>query len=173
MKHNARSSRESIRFARISPIPIGWKKTTRTSFHTTLPRHCAMRATLALSCQKNMAALGCGYTEAALMMQAIAESGAAIAGCSCIHVNIFMPGAIRKYGTKEQKERWIPRLITLQDRAAFGVTEPDAGINTTHVKCKAEWDSKRQCYIVSGQKIWTSVARKPTRLCCWSVRHPA
>ncbi|MFY9326893.1 MAG: acyl-CoA dehydrogenase family protein [Georgfuchsia sp.] len=107
---------------------------------------------------------GLGYTEAALMMQAIAESGAAIAGCSCIHVNIFMPGAIRKYGTKEQKERWIPRLITLQDRAAFGVTEPDAGINTTHVKCKAEWDATRQCYIVSGQKIWTSVAQEANKV---------
>lgn len=107
---------------------------------------------------------GLGYTEAALMMQAIAESGAAIAGCSCIHVNIFMPGAIRRYGTQEQKERWIPRLITLQDRAAFGVTEPDAGINTTHLKTKAEWDPKRQRYIISGQKIWTSVAQEANKV---------
>src|SRR5688500_15217255 len=37
---------------------------------------------------------GLGYTEAALMMQAIAESGACMAGCTSIHVNIFMPGAI-------------------------------------------------------------------------------
>jgi len=102
---------------------------------------------------------GLGYTEGALMMQAIAESGAGLAGCSSIHVNIFMPGAILKYGTPEQKERWIKRLITLKDRAAFGVTEPGAGLNTTHLTTKAEWDAKRNCYIISGQKIWTSTAQ--------------
>ena len=72
---------------------------------------------------------GLGYTEASLMMQAIAESGAGIAGCSAIHVNIFLPGAIFKFGTEEQKQRWIEPLLTMKDRAAFGITEPGAGMN--------------------------------------------
>lgn len=102
---------------------------------------------------------GLGVTEAALMMQAIAESGACLAGCTAVHVNIFVPKSILKHGTEEQKQRWIPNLITLKDRSAFGVTEPDAGIDTTHTKTKAEWDPKRQRYIVSGQKIWMSTAQ--------------
>lgn len=102
---------------------------------------------------------GLGFTEATLMMQTIAESGACMSGCSAVHMNIFTPGAILKYGTKEQKERWISRLITLEDRTCFGVTEPDAGIDTTHAKLKAEWDPKQKRYIVSGQKIWTSTAQ--------------
>jgi acyl-CoA dehydrogenase len=102
---------------------------------------------------------GLGYTEAALMMQTIAESGACLAGCTAVHVNIFVPASIMKYGTEEQKQRWVSRLITLQDRSAFGVTEPDAGIDTTHIKTKAEWDPERKRYIVSGQKIWMSLAQ--------------
>lgn len=107
---------------------------------------------------------GLGYTEAALMMQAIAESGAAVAGCTTVHVNIFMPGAIRRFGSPEQKERWIERLLTLKDRAAFGITEPTAGLNTPEAKVKAEWDPKRQRYIVSGQKIWTSLAQEANKV---------
>ncbi|MFO1188330.1 MAG: acyl-CoA dehydrogenase family protein [Alphaproteobacteria bacterium] len=102
---------------------------------------------------------GLGYTEAALMMQTIAESGGCLAACSAVHVNIFGPGAIVKYGTDEQKRRWVNRLITLKDRSAFGVTEPGAGIDTTHLTTKAEWDAKSQRYIISGQKIWTSTAQ--------------
>jgi acyl-CoA dehydrogenase len=102
---------------------------------------------------------GLGYTEAALMMQTIAESGACLAGCTSVHVNIFVPAAILKYGTEDQKQRWVSRLVTLKDRSAFGVTEPDAGIDTTHIKTKAEWDPKRQRYIVSGQKTWMSLAQ--------------
>jgi len=102
---------------------------------------------------------GLGFTEAALMMQTISESGGCQAAASAVHMNIFSPGAILKFGTKEQKERWIPRLISLEDRTCFGVTEPGAGIDTTRAKLKAEWDPERQRYIVSGQKIWTSTAQ--------------
>jgi acyl-CoA dehydrogenase len=76
-----------------------------------------------------------------------------------VHMNIFSPGAILKFGTDEQKKRWIPRLITLEDRCCFGVTEPDAGIDTTRAKLKAQWTPARNAYIVSGQKIWTSTAQ--------------
>jgi acyl-CoA dehydrogenase len=102
---------------------------------------------------------GLGFTEAAMMMQTISESGGCQAAASAVHMNIFSPGAILKFGTKEQKERWIRRLITLEDRTCFGVTEPDAGIDTTHAKLKAEWNPERQRYIVTGQKIWTSTAQ--------------
>jgi acyl-CoA dehydrogenase len=107
---------------------------------------------------------GLGYVEAALMMQAIAESGACLAGCTAVHVNIFMPGAILKFGTKEQKERWIRQLITLEDRSAFAVTEPDAGIDTTHISTKAEWDPKQKKYIVSGKKTWCSTAQLSNKI---------
>ena len=100
---------------------------------------------------------GLGMTEAALMMQAIAESGAAMSGCSAIHMNIFSPNVIVVFGTEEQKARMLPPLIKGQTRACFAVTEPDAGLDTTHLKTQAL--RKGDHYLVSGRKVWTSTAQ--------------
>src|SRR3546814_5460629 len=54
---------------------------------------------------------GLGITEAAVMMQAVAESGAAMSGASAIHMNIFGLHPVVKFGTKEQKHRMLPPLI--------------------------------------------------------------
>ncbi len=100
---------------------------------------------------------GLGITEAALMMQTIAESGACLSGCSSIHLNIFGPNPIVRYGTDEQKQRMLPPLINGNEKACFGVTEPDAGLNTTHLKTRAE--NRGDHYLVNGSKVWTSTAQ--------------
>ena len=100
---------------------------------------------------------GLGITEAALMMQTIAESGACLSGCSSIHLNIFGPNPIVRYGTDEQKQRMLPPLINGTEKACFGVTEPDAGLNTTHLKTRAE--NRGDHYLVNGSKVWTSTAQ--------------
>jgi acyl-CoA dehydrogenase len=105
---------------------------------------------------------GLGFVEGALMMQAIAETGACLSGCSAVHVNIFGPEAVILHGTEEQRERWVNRLITLKDRACFGVTEPNAGVDTTRAQCRAEWNGKH--YVVSGQKIWTTTAQEANKI---------
>ncbi|MFP6757511.1 MAG: acyl-CoA dehydrogenase family protein, partial [Alphaproteobacteria bacterium] len=71
---------------------------------------------------------GLGITEAALMMGTIAASGAAMSGCSAVHMNIFGPNPIVVFGTDEQKARMLPPLIRGEQRACFGVTEPDTGL---------------------------------------------
>tara|TARA_A100001037_G_scaffold184926_1_gene165693 strand:+ start:456 stop:1622 length:1167 start_codon:yes stop_codon:yes gene_type:complete len=100
---------------------------------------------------------GLGITEAALMMQTIAESGAAMSGCSAVHMNIFGPNVIVVFGNEEQKQRMLPPLINGETRACFGVTEPDAGLDTTHLKTKAI--PKNDHYLISGHKVWTSTAQ--------------
>jgi len=107
---------------------------------------------------------GLGWVEGTLVMQTIAQSGGCLAACSAIHMNMFGPMAMVKHGSEEQRERWVNRLITLKDRACFGVTEPGAGIDTTRLTCKAEWDPARQKYIVSGQKIWTSTGQQANKV---------
>ena len=67
---------------------------------------------------------GLGITEAAIMMRAIAESGAAMAGASAVHMNIFGLQPVVVYGTDEQKARMLPPLIRGEQRACFAVTEP-------------------------------------------------
>ena len=96
---------------------------------------------------------GLGITEAAVMMQAIAESGAGFSGASAVHMNIFGLNPVVVFGNEEQKARMLPPLVAGKHRACFAVTEPNTGLNTRKIKVKAE--KKGDKYIVSGQKVWT------------------
>jgi acyl-CoA dehydrogenase len=100
---------------------------------------------------------GLGFTEAAIMMQAIAESGAAMSGASAVHINIFGLHPVVVFGTDEQKQRMLPPLIAGEDKACFAVTEPNTGLDTTQLKVRAE--RRGDHYLLSGQKIWISTAQ--------------
>jgi acyl-CoA dehydrogenase len=100
---------------------------------------------------------GLGITEAAIMMQAIAESGAAMSGASSVHMNIFGLHPVVVFGTKAQQARMLPPLIKGEHKACFAVTEPDAGLNTTEIKTRAERRGNK--YVLSGTKIWISTAQ--------------
>ena len=105
---------------------------------------------------------GLGVVEAALMMQTIAASGAGMSGASAVHMNIFSLNPVVVFGTDVQKQRWLPALIAGRDRACFGVTEPDTGLDTTHLKTRAVRDG--DAYVVSGRKIWTSTAQVANKI---------
>ena len=112
---------------------------------------------LGIAMPEEFGGTGLGVTEAALMMAAIAGSGGAMAAASSVHMNIFGPHAIVKHGSDAQKARWLPGLIDGSYKMCFAVTEPDAGLDTTRIKTRAERDGDD--YIVHGQKIWTSTAQ--------------
>jgi acyl-CoA dehydrogenase len=105
---------------------------------------------------------GLGITEASIMMQTIAEAGPAQSGASAVHLNVFGPNPIVVFGNDEQKRRMLPPLIRGEERACFGVTEPDAGLDTTRLSTRAEWDGK--AYVVNGRKIWTTTAQSATKI---------
>lgn len=100
---------------------------------------------------------GLGITEAALMMQAIAESGAGMQGASAVHMNIFGLNPVIVFGTEEQKRRFLPPLIAGKEKSCFAVTEPNVGLDTTRLKTKAVREGNR--YRVDGHKIWISTAQ--------------
>jgi acyl-CoA dehydrogenase len=100
---------------------------------------------------------GLGITEASIMMQAVAESGAALQGASAIHLNVFGPNPIVVFGTEEQKKRILPDIIKGKVKGCFAVTEPDAGLNTTALETRAERDGNG--YVVHGKKTWTTTAQ--------------
>jgi acyl-CoA dehydrogenase len=100
---------------------------------------------------------GLGMTEAALMMQTIAASGAGFSGASAVHMNIFGLNPVVVFGNDAQRKRWLPPLIGGQHKACFAVTEPDAGLDTTRLKTRAERDGDH--YVVHGRKIWISTAQ--------------
>jgi len=105
---------------------------------------------------------GLGVLAATVMMNTVARGPGTYAACSTIHINLFGPHPIVVFGTPEQKERWLVPLVKGEQQCCFGVTEPDAGLDTTHIKTKAE--RVPGGYIVNGRKIWTSTAQVAHKL---------
>lgn len=105
---------------------------------------------------------GLGVTEAALVMHTVAGCGGAMAAASSIHINMFGPHPIVVHGSPEQKARWLPRLVSGADQVCFGVTEPNAGLDTTNITTFAR--KVEGGYRVSGRKIWTSTAQVASKI---------
>jgi acyl-CoA dehydrogenase len=118
---------------------------------------CARDGWLGVAMPEAYGGAGLGISEAAVMMQAIAESGAGFSGASAVHMNIFGLNPVVVFGTEEQKKRMLPPLIEGKHRACFAVTEPNTGLNTRKLKTKAE--KRGSDYVISGQKVWISTAQ--------------
>ena len=100
---------------------------------------------------------GLGILEAAIMMETVSASGAGLSGASAIHMNVFGLHPVVVYGSEEQKKRWLPDIISGKNKACFGVTEPNTGLNTLKLKTMAVRQGDK--YIVNGQKVWISTAQ--------------
>ncbi len=105
---------------------------------------------------------GLGLTEAAIVMQTVAQSGAAFTGASAVHLNIFGLMPVVKFGTKEQQQRHLPRVISGQDKACFAVTEPNSGLDTASLETRAEKHGNG--YRINGRKIWTTMAQRANKI---------
>ena len=105
---------------------------------------------------------GLGVTEAAIVMHEVASHGGGMAAASSVHINLFGPHPIVLFGTPEQRQRWLPRMMQGLDQCAFGFTEPDAGLNTTAIKTFAK--KVPGGYSVRGQKVWTSTAQVANKI---------
>jgi acyl-CoA dehydrogenase len=105
---------------------------------------------------------GLGISEAAVMMQAISESGAGMSGASAVHINVFGLNPVAVFGTEEQKRRILPPMVAGREKTCFAVTEPNTGLNTTQLKTRAVRKGDR--YVVDGQKVWISTAQVADRM---------
>jgi acyl-CoA dehydrogenase len=111
---------------------------------------------LGIAMPENCGGSGLGITEAAIMMQAVAESGGGMAAASSIHGPVFSMEPIRRFGTSEQQQRMIPPVLSGAEKMCFAVTEPNTGLDTTKLKTRAE-----KCdggYRITGEKIWITNA---------------
>ena len=117
---------------------------------------------LGIAMPEEFGGAGLGISEAALMMHTISATGAGLSGASAVHMNIFGLHPVVVFGTQEQKQRWLPPLIAGTDKACFGVTEPNTGLNTLKLKTRAERHGDH--YIVTGQKVWISTAQVANKI---------
>ncbi|MCW2930706.1 MAG: acyl-CoA dehydrogenase protein [Actinomycetia bacterium] len=105
---------------------------------------------------------GGGITEASVLLEEVAASGAAMNGASAVHLSIFGMNPVVKYGSAEQRAKYLPEVAAGRLHVAFGVTEPDAGTDTTSITTRAVRAGDH--YVVTGQKVWTSKAEQSDRV---------
>jgi acyl-CoA dehydrogenase len=117
---------------------------------------------LGVAMPESVGGAGLGLTEAAIMMQTVAQSGAGFSGASAIHLNIFGPMPIVKFGTDEQRQKHLPRLISGEDKMCFAVTEPNSGLDTSSLETRAE--RTNDGYVLNGRKIWTTGAQRANKI---------
>lgn len=98
--------------------------------------------------------IGVGVTEASIVLEEIHRSGGNAAAC---HAQMYIMGTLLRHGSSEQKAQYLPRIANGDLRLqAFGVSEPDAGTDTTSIRTMAYREG--DTYRIRGQKIWTSRA---------------
>ena len=117
---------------------------------------------LGLAMPEVVGGAGLGLCEAALMMQAVAESGGGMTAASSIHGPVFSMQPVALFGSDEQKQRMIPPVLRGEDRICFAVTEPNTGLDTTKLKTRAE--KRDGGYLLNGEKIWISVAQVANKM---------
>jgi acyl-CoA dehydrogenase len=122
--------------------------------------HAAMAADgwLGITMPEELGGSNLGVTEAAIMMNTVAAGGGGSAAMSTLQINLFAPHPIVVLGTPEQKRRMLRPLISGSEKTCFGVTEANAGLNTTRIKTFAK--KVDGGYLVNGSKIWTSTAQE-------------
>jgi len=97
---------------------------------------------------------GLGITEASIILEEINHAGG---NAATAHAQMYIMGTVLRHGSADQKQRYLPRIARGELRLqAFGVTEPDAGSETTRLRTIAVRHG--DCYVVNGQKVWTSRA---------------
>jgi len=105
---------------------------------------------------------GLGISEAAILMQTIAESGGGSQACSSVHLGIFGLQPLIKYGTEEAKGTYLPRVLSGEIHVAFAVTEPDAGTNTARITTFAS--RKGDGYVLNGRKVFITKAKEAKKM---------
>jgi acyl-CoA dehydrogenase len=105
---------------------------------------------------------GLGILEASLMLEEVSASGAGMNGASSMHLSIFGMHPVLKHGSEEMKAETMPRIVSGDLHVCFGVTEPDAGLDTTNIKTFAKRDG--DTYVVNGRKVWISKALESEKI---------
>ncbi|KAL8278146.1 hypothetical protein RQP46_009470 [Phenoliferia psychrophenolica] len=105
---------------------------------------------------------GMGIPEAAVMLQTLAESGGALSAVSAIHTSVFSLEPVVKFASEEQRQKWLPPVIQGKERVAFGVTEPNAGLNTLALETRAVKHGDK--YVVNGTKMWITTAQRAEKI---------
>jgi acyl-CoA dehydrogenase len=154
--------KEVSALARSFPLEYWLEKDRKAEYPWEFVKAFAQAGWLGMIIPEAYGGSGLGVTEAALMLHDIAASGAGTSGCSPIHFYCFPPMPVIKHGTEAMKTKYLPRLATGEIVMSFGVTEPNAGTDTSRIQTRAERRGDR--FVVNGRKVWNTNAQNATHI---------
>jgi butyryl-CoA dehydrogenase len=97
---------------------------------------------------------GLDYVSYALIVEQIGRGDSAARTVVSVQTSLVC-GSIERWGTEEQKQRWLPRLCSGEALGCFGLTEPDTGSDAASLKTRAERTDGG--WVLNGQKMWISL----------------
>jgi acyl-CoA dehydrogenase len=92
------------------------------------------------------------------ILEEVAASGGGLNACSSVHTTLLCVPSILAFGTEEQRRDLLPRIAAGELYVTFGVTEPDAGTDTTKITTRA--DRHGDSFVVNGAKVWNTGAKR-------------
>jgi acyl-CoA dehydrogenase len=114
---------------------------------------------------------GLGVHHAGMLLRSVANSAGAMNAASALHLSIFGMGPVIHHGSEEMKRRYLPPTATGELHVSFGVTEDDAGTDTSRIRTAARRDGDR--WIINGKKIWNTKAQQAQKILLLARTTPA
>ncbi len=105
---------------------------------------------------------GMGVTHAAELLGTVAHSAGVQNAASALHLSIFGMGPVIHHGSEELKQRTLPPTASGELHVSFGVTEDDAGTDTSRIRTFARRDGDR--FIINGKKVWNTKAQQAQKI---------
>jgi len=155
--------RESVRkLCRDFPDEYWEQKDAAGEFPSDFFDSMAKAGWLGIAMPERYGGAGKGIQEAAILLEEVAASGAAMNGATPLHLSIFGMHPVVKHGSESLRSAYLPKVARGEMHVAFGVTEPNAGTDTTAIETSAKRDGDH--YIVRGRKVWTTKAIESQRV---------
>lgn len=105
---------------------------------------------------------GLGVLSAGMLLRAVAGSAGAMNAASTLHLSIFGMGPVIHHGSEDLKARYLPPTATGELHVSFGVTEDDAGTDTSRIRTTAVRDGEG--WIARGKKVWNTKAQQAQKI---------
>jgi acyl-CoA dehydrogenase len=158
-----RSIQEAVRQLASDFSPDYWAERDREhEFPWEFYEAFASKGWLGIAIPEQYGGSGLGVSEAALLLEEVAASGAAMNGCSAMHLSIFGLNVIAKHGAEAMRREVLPQAVDGSLHVCFAVTEPDAGTDTTRITTVARRDG--DSYRITGRKVWITKAAQSQKM---------
>jgi acyl-CoA dehydrogenase len=122
----------------------------------------AERGWLGILVPERYGGAGLGVLDAGVLLRAVAASAGVMNAASTLHITIWGMAPVIHHGSERMKERFLPETARGELHVSFGVTEDDAGTDTSRIRTFAERDGSG--WRVRGKKVWNTKAQQAQRI---------